>query len=42
MLDEKIKAAADMYPFKITDSYRTRGGFVCVTDDYFGSSVMGG
>lgn len=33
MLDEKIKAAADMYPFKITDSYRTRGGFVCVTDD---------
>lgn len=33
MLDEKIKVAADMYPFKITDSYRTRGGFVCVTDD---------
>lgn len=33
MLDEKIKAAADMYPFKITDSYRTRGGFVCVTED---------
>lgn len=32
MLDEKIKAAADMYPFEITDSYRTRGGFVCVTD----------
>lgn len=32
MLDEKLKAVADMYPVKITGSCRGRGAFVCMTD----------
>ena len=32
MLDEKLKAAADMYPVKIMGSRRGRGAWICVTD----------